>query len=121
MKRDRTEIQDHGVRKWNKISPDPLRCKTRERGDDELFHTPDELIPAAQNGNIEVLRMTLRNEFCSPNQRDNGGVTALMWASKNGHSSAAELLLTEPRTDPNLSENRGFTALMIASFFGQCH
>src|SRR5690606_25213858 len=49
------------------------------------------------------------------NLRDNGGMTALMYASREGHADALQCLLAHKDSQVNLTDNHGRTALMHAS------
>jgi len=74
-----------------------------------------ELIDAAQNNNIDLVRQLLDNGI-DINVRDDTGNTALARASQEeGHDDIVELLL-EKDANPNIQDHDGNTALMWASY-----
>ena len=77
------------------------------------------IIEAANKGNIEVVKLLLK-ENADVNIQDKNGVTALMLASLNGHTHVVELLLKE-NADVNIKNKQGMTALNLASLKGHTH
>jgi len=74
------------------------------------------LFYAAQNGNIEAVRLLLSDgRLQDVNARCNGGdATVLMRACSSGYSEIVRLLLAHPKIDVNIKESRGYTALVHA-------
>ena len=72
-----------------------------------------ELIEAARNNNIENVRLLLDND-ADPNELDDDGNTALIWASQGAYTDIVRLLL-EKGADPSIRDDDGWTALTVAS------
>jgi ankyrin repeat protein len=68
---------------------------------------------AAQNGNVEIIRMLL-DKGANPNAKNKLGGTPLMWAAVYGNDDAARLLLSRG-ADPSLKHHDGITAAKWAA------
>lgn len=68
---------------------------------------------AAQNGNVEIMRLLL-DKGANPNAKNKVGGTPLMWAAVFGHDDAARLLLSRG-ADPSLKDSDGVTAAQWAA------
>lgn len=95
------------------IYPDPKEILT---GIDPSFYN-DGLIMSAFVGNKNTLAFFLE-KGADPNQADNYGWTALMFASRQGHVEIVDMLF-EKGADPNLVNKKDWTALMFASLYGR--
>ena len=76
----------------------------------------NDLISAAQKGDIDIVRILLDNG-ANINFKDNYGDTALMWASIEGHTDIVQLLL-DMGANLYLQNNHGTTAILLASSNG---
>ncbi|MCH9755950.1 MAG: ankyrin repeat domain-containing protein [Gammaproteobacteria bacterium] len=78
-----------------------------------------QLLDAVERNQIKEVSKLLKHKKCNPNQTNDNGLTALMFASQEeGHSDTVEKLLRDERVDPNLANIDGRTALMFASHQG---
>ena len=68
---------------------------------------------AAQNGNVEIMRLLL-DKGANANVKNKLGGTPLMWAAVFGHDDAARLLLSRG-ADASLKDNDGITAAQWAA------
>jgi ankyrin repeat protein len=57
---------------------------------------------AAKIGNLEVVKLFLKNEMFNPNSENN---SAIKNAIKNGHFEIVKLLLNDERVDPTVNNN----------------
>lgn len=65
---------------------------------------------------LAFVKMLINNKE-KLNEKDNNGMTALMWAAQNGHSDLVKALLTENdknRADPNMKDSKKRTAIFFA-------
>ena len=76
---------------------------------------PDQLLPAAEDGDAHLVAAALRNPLTDPNMTDQIGMTALMRATVHGRASVVMLLLANERVDPNIADSQGRTALIWAA------
>ena len=79
---------------------------------DVSLQTNNNIFEAARDGNIDIVKLLLK-EHVDINIQDENGETALMLASKNGHIQVVELLLKE-HADVNIQNQDGLTAIMLA-------
>jgi hypothetical protein len=85
---------------------------------DEQERISQNLLEAAQNNDLEKIRLTARTVE-DINYTNKFGNTALTLAAFKGHHQAVQLLLARG-ADVNHANSRGDTALMLASFGGAC-
>ena len=78
-----------------------------------------ELLKAAKNGNVELVRSLLSDSETDPDTRDGINKTALILASELGHESVVKLLLTNPKVNVNAVDIEGKTPLIHASVNGR--
>ena len=76
---------------------------------------PDQLLPAAEDGDAHLVAAALRNPLTDPNMTDQIGMTALMRATVHGRASVVMLLLANERVDPNIADLEGRTAVIWAA------
>eukprot|EP00941_MAST-03F_sp_MAST-3F-sp1_P004426 g4426.t1 len=82
---------------------------------DKLKWVPS-LILACRNGNLETVKLFLKNNDINVNEADEVGKTALHWASMGGHNEVAKAILSNPKfTNVNQADDHGRTALHLAS------
>jgi ankyrin repeat protein len=74
------------------------------------------LIYACKEESLEIIEYLVENG-ADVNEKDNDGMTCLMWASIYGYLTIAEYLV-ENNADVNEKDNNGITSLMIASLNG---
>ena len=78
----------------------------------------DELCRAVKSGDLQAVKIQVKNGV-DVNARDSEfGVTALSWAALQGHTKIAEFLI-ERGTDVNAKNQDGATALHSAAFLGR--
>jgi ankyrin repeat protein len=77
---------------------------------------PTALFRAAQDGNVEAVRLLLADGV-TPDEPNVHGWTALMIAVANRHSAAARVLM-QAGANPNVVNTMGRTALMFAARYG---
>lgn len=75
--------------------------------------TLSEVVPAALEGNQQLVRQAL-NQYFDPNELDPEGRTAIMYAAFNGHTDVVANLIASG-ADVNVQDTSGSTALMFAS------
>ncbi|GFS84775.1 KN motif and ankyrin repeat domain-containing protein 1 [Trichonephila clavipes] len=59
---------------------------------------------AASKGYVKMVRLLLE-AGADPNQQDDDGSTALMYAAVQGHEACACLLLEHPKCNPRIKDN----------------
>jgi ankyrin repeat protein len=84
------------------------------QGAHEAEAAPEELIPAARDGDEAIVASALRNPLVDPNMVDEDGSSALHWAARLGLVAVVEALLKDKRVDPNIPDLLGSTALKWA-------
>jgi hypothetical protein len=77
-----------------------------------------QLLKAERDGDIETIKILLKNGADINSKQTPDGATALMWAAVEGHMDMVKLLL-DNGADINATNNVGMTALMGAAFIGQ--
>jgi len=89
--------------------------KVRSKKGGKLWRElPEDLIPAAKEGNIDLVKSSLRNEATDINARDANGLNALIWAAKlNNNDDVVRYLLLKGADVDELDET-GMNALAIA-------
>ena len=80
--------------------------------EDMNFSFDESLLQAAEDGNIDSVRLLL-DIGTDVNYQNKDGWTALMVACQNGHYQVVELLLHN-NADPNIQEEDGWTVLIFA-------
>lgn len=69
---------------------------------------------ASNLGDLEVVKLFLKNDSCVAYLRTNDGMSALHIAAKKGHLKIVRLLITECPDACELLDNKGWTALHVA-------
>jgi len=77
-----------------------------------------QLICAAMQGQVTIVRALLQQDSINVNKRDRHGCTALRYAASNGHEDVVISLLKHNNTDVNKMDRHGCTALMRAVIGG---
>jgi len=89
--------------------------KVRSKKGGKLWRElPEDLIPAAKEGNIDLLKASLRNEATDINARDANGLNALLWAAKLNNNDDVVRHLLEKDADVDELDETGMNALAIA-------
>jgi ankyrin repeat protein len=98
------------------------RRKSKSSGYKPSSHlTPHEQFGmAAEDGDIERLRILVEDLAFDCNHRDYEGRTALVWAAERGHYQAVKILLSNlcGGVDVNAQDDHGMTAMMYACHWG---
>ncbi len=103
---------------WNMLDMKPISFSKLEGYDvdklKQIIGYP--LFLAADEGDVATVQ-SLIGQGTDVNQKDNGGMTALMWAAIEGHLDVAKVLLAKG-ADVNAKNKAGWTALMAAALKG---
>jgi ankyrin repeat protein len=99
-----------------------ILIKARARGDIYNYYGGTALIPAAEKGHVDTVKLLLEESSINVNHVNNMGWTALMEAVVLSNGGAAQQqivrLLLNHDADPNIADNEGVTALQHAQSKG---